>query len=194
MALWAVLRTKRHVATLIGVAALSLTMAAPAFAENDAVNTSVSTSAIHMTVTSAGMSASYGSGSASGNLTLTVDDPRELPDNWSTNAGWYVTMQVASDFVGTGSNTMTLDHSTLEAATLDVTVVAGQGGAGTPTDAADHTTLGGTSASTVLSAAVGQGNGLYSVDIQTEIALPANARPDTYTSTLVSTLVETAPV
>src|SRR5690349_14502672 len=126
MVRFALKNTKKSALALIGVAALSLTMAAPAFAEDDTVNTGVDTGSMSMSVTSAGMSASYTAGVATGSLTLAVDDPRALPADWDTSAGWYVTMQVANDFVGTGDNTMTLDETTLKATSLDVSVTAGQ--------------------------------------------------------------------
>lgn len=182
---------KRRFLSLFGALALAATMAAPALAEGDQVDTSVDVGPMTMSVSTTGLTASYVAGSATGTVTLVVDDPRELPAGWATSDGWYVSMGVASNFTGTGGNDDTLAATGLKVTGSTVTLVNGQ----------DETLLGLVSNNTVLggatpavlTAAIGEGNGRYSDVIALSLTVPAYTRPDTYSSTLTSTLTEAAP-
>jgi hypothetical protein len=186
---------------LIGAAALSLTMVAPALADTatTTVTGAADVSAIiggSPTLTlSGGGSPIYqhtGTQTVSGDFSIEVDDAR------GTDAGWTVSVS-ASDFVDNrGTPVDTTDDRTIDAGTnFDqssasvVTHVAGDPASGvTPT--ANPATLNLETGYVVLGATAGNGSGSYTATMPVSLTIPAQTLVGSYSSTVTVT-VGTAP-
>ncbi|MEA2583271.1 MAG: WxL domain surface cell wall-binding [Thermomicrobiales bacterium] len=179
---------------LIGAAALSLTMVAPALAV-DTVSLAVtpgsrSASVADLTLTS--VAYSHAVQAQTGSMTLTANDAT------GSGAGWNVTI-LSSAFAYTGTNGGTaipaVNFSLASAAAPAMT--AGQAVDATGTDVAPTGpqlgALAGVSgtletARKVLRAGAAYGQGTYTQGLNVSLSIPAQSRAGTYTGTLTTTI------
>ena len=166
----------------VGVLTIGVLFAAPsAFAADSSVTQAVTEGARTATVTGPTLTAvavSHTATASSGAASLAVDDLT------GTGDGWQVTEQV-SEFVYSGAN----GGSAIPATAFSVTA-----GTASTTNGASMTGVavgaGGAldTARVVLSATVGNGVGAYDLASTATLTVPADARADTYTGTLTTTI------
>lgn len=183
--------TRAKLFGLAGAAALSLSLVAPAMAD-DSVTTEIQPGDLTAYVSAATITAfeySHAAHTVDGTMTLNVDD------STGSNSGWFVTIE-SSDFVwseGTGGAESGTD---IPAANFALT------SAGTPAmtagQAVDPTNgpkvpetspigeLG--TPRTVVEAAEGYGNGTYTQELGVDLDIPAYSAAGTYTGTLTTTI------
>jgi hypothetical protein len=175
---------------LVGAAALSLTLVAPAMAA-DSVTTNVTPGSRSASVADLALGAvaySHTAGTKTGTMVLTADD------STGSNAGWNVTIQ-SSAFVwsagtggaSTGTNIPAANFSLTSAAAPVST--AGQavdtGGPKVPTTSPVGTL---DTARKVVQADASFGNGTYTQDLGVSLAIPAQSAAGAYTGTLTTTI------
>lgn len=183
--------TKQRILTLIGAAALTLTMVGPAMA-SDTVTTSITPGTRTASVADVGLGAvaySHAAGTKTGTMTLTADD------STGSNAGWNVTIQTSafvwsagSGGASSGTNIPAADFSLSSAAAPAMT--AGQAVDATGGPLVPATSPVGTlnSARKVLQANTTFGNGNYTQALGVSLSIPAYSAAGTYTGTLTTTI------
>jgi hypothetical protein len=185
--------SKRRALSLVGAAALSLSMVVPALADNS-VSTevtagSLSASVATTTVGTSGQTAySHSTHSVTGTLALTADD------STGSGSGWNVTIQ-SSNFVYSGSNGGT-DISAANFTLVSVGAPSSTAGQAVDTSGTDQDptgpqkgTLAGVSgtlnsARKVLRAGANYGQGTYTQNESVSLSIPGQSRAGTYTATL----------
>lgn len=195
---------KLRVLSLLGAAALGLTLVAPALADPVTVTTTVPTGTLTATLASSTLTLSgypsSGAGTATLTTTLTVDDPTGLANG--NNSGWNVTLEQTGNFSctnctyqGTGTNTsITIAKTNMSLSSAgSIALVAGQDIDGTsgpivPGSLSTPAGLGGGSAVKVITAADDYGNGRYTESIGFSLNVPQYTRPGTYNGTMTMTL------
>jgi len=110
-------------------------------------------------------------------LPITVKDPTGSGD------GWNVTIK-ASQFTGTGDSSHVLPAPTVSAVSFtDVTNTTDTDPTNTITDYSNFSVPTGSTPSPLFSAASGTGMGAFTLNPTMTVKVPANAIPDTYSST-----------
>lgn len=191
MKVFALSSTKQRALALVGAAALSLTVIAPAMAD-DTVTTEIQPGTRSAVVADTGLgtsgvvSYSHSAQNADGTMVLTADD------STGSGAGWHVTIQ-SSQFVYSGSNGGTnIPATAFSIQTADAPVsTAGQ--AVDPTDGPKVPTTSPAgalnTAREVVEANANFGQGTYTQDIDVRLVIPAQSRAGDYTATLTTTIV-----
>jgi hypothetical protein len=173
---------KTQILGIVGAAALSLTMVAPAFAQT--ATTTVNPGTLSASIGSATLSSATYSNTAAGTVTgtmqVTVDDAR------GTDAGWTVNISSGNFVHGTDTTkTIAATNFSQPAAASNVTLVAGNDAATTVRAKAPGANLG--TAYAVLDALAGNGDGKYTADVGVSLNVPAKTPTGTYNATVTMT-------
>ena len=172
---------KRSILGLVGAAAITASIVAPAFAADQVTQVINGNGSLTAFVSDASLSAvtySNAATSSSGSLTLSADDPR------GTSVGWNVTI-ASSDFDYAGASSIGLDLPSTgfvigTPATPSMT-------AGQAVNAIGPLAVAGGSLNTprkTISAGVGSGSGSYTQALPVSLAIPAYSQAGTYTAVL----------
>jgi len=176
---------KRSLLGLIGAAAITASIGAPAFAANDVtqvINGGGNISAYVASATLSPVTYSDAQQSSSGTLNLSVSDPR------GTAAGWYVTL-ASTAFVYGGSSPIgqNLPNTGFVLGTPGSPVdVSGQSIQPTGPVAVAGGSL--DQARKTISAAVGSGSGSYTQALPASLVIPTFSQTGSYLATLTVTI------
>lgn len=178
---------KRSILGLVGAAAITASIASPAFAANDVTQVITANGTFTASIASASMNTISYSNTAvttAGTMNMSVDDGR------GNSAGWNVTV-ASTDFDYAGASTIGIDipnDNFAITATNDPAYVAGQtiqptGPVAVAAGAASLDT-----ARETIQAAAGTGSGQYTQALPVSLLVPAFSQAGTYTATLTVTI------
>ena len=178
---------KRSILGLVGAAAITASIASPAFAANDVTQVITANGTFTASIASASLNTIAYSNTAvttTGNLGMSVDDGR------GSSAGWNVTVaSTAFGYVGASAIGQAIPAANFAiTATDDPAYVAVQ--AIQPTGPVKVTTGAGSlnTARETIEAAAGTGSGQYTQALPVSLLVPAFSQAGTYTATLTVTI------
>ena len=177
---------KRTVLGLVGAAAITASIAAPAFAADvtQVINGNGNLSASVADAAMTPILYSNTSGSTTGTLSLAVSDPR------GTAAGWNVTL-ASTDFVYGGTSTIGQDLPNTGFAITSVGAPGFVSGQPINVDGPLAVSAGAASldqARKTIQANDGSGSGSYTQSLPVSLAIPAYSQAGTYTAVLTVTI------